>query len=206
MFLQDKKNIFMWVLLVISSKIFTVMGKLIRKILTVILLIFYLGVGIFTIAFASEGGDNLQTAKYLGLLVLLSSIVHIILYFIHEGYKNKDKMFYLILGLIGLSLGIVFMVNKNATVEEICLYWGILDVVRGSVEMAHSIPEVKENKLQILEVAISLGDIILGILLCINRGSGITAHLIYLGIAFIVTAIKIVVDYVIEYNKTKETK
>lgn len=174
------------------------MTKTIKKILTLVLILFYIGVGIYTICYAFMRGTNLDVSQYLGLLVILSSVVHILLYFIQEGYKNKDKMFYLILGLIGLSLGIVFLCNRTATIDEICFYWGILDIIRGSEELAHAIPDIKNNKLEIVEVVIALGDIVLGILLCVKGEAGITAHLVYLGVAFLLTAIKFVVDIIID--------
>lgn len=189
------------------------MSKTIKKILSLLLVAFYLCVGVLTIIIAVAPNID-KTPQMCGLLVVLSSIVHIFLYFINEGYKNKEKGFFLVIGIVAFSLGLIFMLSgieipgKEEEVQalgiaEICLYWGILDIVRSSLEIKDIIPELKENKLNFLELAISIGDIVLGILLCIERGNGIALHLIYLGSAFILTAMKILVQIIIVKKKDK---
>lgn len=107
----------------------------------------------------------------------------------------------LIIGLIGVALGIVFIVNKDITLENMCFYWGILDIVRGALEIAHIVPQVKNNKLYIVEIILSSGDIVLGILLCIHLSHGLQVYLTYLGIAFLVSAFNQIVNLIIRKKK-----
>lgn len=168
------------------------------------LLVFYVVVGILTIVMSGEAYE--KTPIFCGMLVLLSSIVHIVLYFLKDGLKNSSKSYFLVIGIVGLALGIIFMASDEVTIEQICFYWGILDIVRGALEIKGHLPEIKINKLVIVEILISLGDIILGILLCIHLKHGIELHLIYLGAAFIVSAINILAENLIHIHKTRKNK
>ena len=126
----------------------------------------YVSFGVFTLVFAL--GPMEYSTLFCGLLILLSSIVHVFLYFFYEGYKRNEKGFYLVLGLIGVALGIIFMCNQKADIQTVCTVWGVFDIIRASVEIKESIPEIKKSKLEIIEIVISLGEIVLGILLCIE--------------------------------------
>lgn len=167
------------------------------------LLVFYICVGIFVILYAALPTD--YNSKIMGLMVLLSSIVHILLYFLTEGYKRPEKGFFLVIGIIAFSLGIVFLTTKVMTIPEICLYWGILDIVRSSLEIKDVIPELKENKIEIVELVISFGDIVLGILLCVHLEEGIQLHLYYFGAAFILSAIKYILHGLITTRKSNDS-
>ena len=173
----------------------------VRNILFYVLLLVYLGVGIYTIVISNQVNGTYPWRC--GLLIMLSSIVHILLYIVKQGYKYKEKGFFLVIGLIGLALGIIFLVNKKADIYTICLYWGLLDIVRGSLEIKDIIPELKNNKLEIVELVISIGDIVLGILLCLRQESGLQVHVIYIGASFILTCIKLIVDEIIQKRVKK---
>lgn len=167
-----------------------------------IFIIYYLAIAVIIFVMLTNP-DFYSNKEYLGYLVLAGSIPHLVIYFINGGYKSKAMTGILIIGIVGFALGFVFVFSESMTIEMICLYWGILDICRGAIEIGETIPHVKHNKLEILEIGISTGDIILGVLLCIHLEHGIKLHLIYFGIAFILYALKIVVELLILRHKTK---
>jgi len=171
----------------------------IRKILFISLIIFYLVIGITTIVFSMMPRE--KNANFCGTIVLITSIIHVLLYFIEGGYKNNEKSFYLVLGIVGVALGIVILANATLTITQICFYWGILEIIRGALETKQSILDLKFNKLEVVSLLIAIGNIVLGILLCIKLDHGLTAHLIYLGISFIFAAVKFVLDQIIEKKR-----
>lgn len=175
--------------------------NILSKTLFISLVLSYAVIGVFTITFAYTSLFDADPHLLCGVFILITSFIHVILYFYQKGYKSLDKGFLLIIGLIGIALGIVFIVNKDITLENMCFYWGILDIVRGALEIAHIVPQVKNNKLYIVEIVLSSGDIVLGILLCIHLSQGLQVHLTYLGIAFLVSAFNQIVNLIIRKKK-----
>ena len=177
------------------------MAKSIRwqTITKVVFVFFYLAMAAAVLILLDS--DFSREHTFLGTLVLIGSIPHIAIYFINHGYQSKGKSPYLIVGIVGFVLGLIFVFSDNITVDQICLYWGILDIVRGSVEIADTFPKIKDDKLELIEIGISTGDIAIGALLCIHLASGIRLHLIYFSIAFILYAVKIVTEYIISRRK-----
>ena len=180
------------------------MKKVIKLIVENVLVAFYVAVGIFTITHAAT--QNEYAANILGIIVVLTSLVHVALYFLKAGWKNPSKGFYLVIGIVGVGLGFVFMFSEHIDIINICIFWGILDMIRAALEIKDVIPELKEEKLEIIPLLVSIGDFILGILLCIHGEEGIAVHLIYLGSAFILTAVKFVVEMIIEGKEEKKEK
>ena len=173
-----------------------------KKILIPLLLLVYLGTGIFSIIYAWGLGNF--TNFFVGLIVFLSSLVHILLFFIKEGYKKFDKASFLLIGVLGFIAGFVFMF-VNMELSLLCLLLGILDIIRSSFEVLDSIREIKEDKLEIIELIVALGDIALGILICFERENGLVLHLTYLGVAFFISAIKLFIEtYILNRNKRKK--
>ena len=147
------------------------------------LILFYLAMGIF--AFCICGHDFNDKSQVLAILIILSSVPHILIYII-----NRTKKSYLVIGLVGTAFGILFLTSNFFSDDQICMVWGVLDICRGTVEIINVAPTVKEHKKELIEIGISLGDIVIGVLLCIHLVNGMQLHLIYLGLAFVLTAAK----------------
>ena len=159
-------------------------------------IIFYLviGVGVLTISHF----DFSERIPLLSALILLSSVPHILIY-----AANREKKSYLIIGLVGTAFGILFLSTDLFDADEICMIWGVIDICRGLTEIINLAPTVRKHKIELIEIAISLGDIVVGILLCIHLTHGTKLHLIYLGIAFLITAVKNITEYVFIKRKEK---
>jgi len=163
-----------------------------------VLILFYIAIGAFVLAIS--GRDFSDKNILLGILIILSSVPHILIYII-----NKKKTSYLIIGLVGTAFGILFLATKDLFIDDqICMVWGCIDICRGTTEIVNIAPTVKKHKSELVEIVISLGDIAVGVLLCIHMRGGIKLHLIYLGIAFLITAAKNVTELIIERRKERE--
>ena len=153
--------------------------------------VFYLviGIGVFTISHF----DFSDKTVLLGTLIILSSVPHILIYF-----ANRTKKSYLVIGFVGVAFGILFLATDMFDADEICMIWGCIDICRGTTEIINVAPTVKNNKVELIEIAISVGDIVIGVLLCIHLSGGLQLHLIYLGVAFLITAVKSLSEYFTE--------
>lgn len=159
-------------------------------------IIFYLviGIGVLTISHF----DYTERTVLLSTLIILSSVPHILIYI-----ANRAKTSYLIIGLVGTAFGILFLCTDLFDADEICMIWGVIDICRGLTEIVNIAPTVRKHKIELIEIAISLGDIIVGTLLCIHLTHGTKLHLIYLGIAFLITAVKNITEYIFIRRKEK---
>ena len=168
--------------------------SLLNKIVYSFSLVFYLVIGVLAIIIAVNDINDGQVM--LSVLILLSSVPHILIYLL-----DRRKLAYLIIGLVGIAFGILFLSTPAFTADQICMVWGCIDICRGVTEIINVAPTIKEDKREIVEIAISLGDIVIGTLLIIHMSNGLELHLIYLGIAFLLTALKNIVELIIEFNK-----
>ena len=159
-------------------------------------ILYHLIIGIFVLIISNRNLDD--KIILLGVLIILSSVPHILIYFI-----NKTKKTYLLIGLVGLAFGILFLSTDLFTDDQICMVWGCLDICRGLTEIATIVPEAKNNKFEIVEIFISTGDIVIGILLCIHLANGLHLHLLYLGIAFLITVLKDIVELIVVNTNAK---
>jgi len=169
-------------------------SKRITKIIYVFSIVFYLTIGTIAFVFAKpENGGNID---FLATLILLSSAPHLLIYAI-----DRKKQTYLIIGLVGIVFGVLFLATDVFDPDSVCMVWGAIDICRGTTEIISVAPHVKKNKAELIEIAISLGDIAIGILLIIHMSNGFVLHLIYLGIEFLISGTKNIVDYFIEKKR-----
>ena len=152
-------------------------------------IVFYIVIAVlaFIIAYKDINDGRIMLA----VLILLSSVPHLLIYI-----SDRRRLSYLIIGLVGLAFGILFLATPIFTADEICMVWGCIDICRGLTEIINVAPHVRKEKKELLEIAISLGDIVVGVLLIIHMSDGLVLHLTYLGIAFILSAIKNLLEFI----------
>ena len=173
--------------------------KLLVNIVYSFAVIFYVAIGIFAIVISPQ---RFESQKFiLALLILLSSVPHILIYII-----NRTKVSYLVIGLVGIAFGSFFLATDVFDANQICMIWGVIDICRGLTEIINVAPTIRKNKKEIIEIVISTGDIVVGVLLILHRADGLQLHLIYLGIAFLVTAAKLVTEYFVEVRRRRRAK
>lgn len=174
-----------------------------KKIVYIFSIVFYLAVGSVVVGLLAAG-EFKQPELILPILIILGSVPHILIF-----SADRTRISYLVIGLVGLSFGILFLCTKDSdlyNVDEVCMTWGVIDICRGTTEIVNIAPHLKHKKVgDIVEVAISTGDIVVGILLCIHLQEGLTLHLIYLATAFFITVIKNVVELILTRKRNAES-
>lgn len=160
-------------------------SELIQRIIFIIYCLFCAGI---MIAF-SIIGYAVERAS-LGILFLLASVFHISEF--HHYNKNKAAgTIYFALSIIGITLGVWSLVDGNLDLWLVALIFGIMDVVSGAFEIFTNAVVLKKpfnSRSNITEYAVSTADIIFGILLIIHRENGLTVHIIYLAVVFLINA------------------
>lgn len=181
-----------------------VMSKIKKvNILYLMLFLVYVCVGTLVLVYANDARE--KNNVILGVLILLSSLPHVLLFILHGGFKNERKYPFLMFCIIGITIGLVAIFNNSFDLNKICVIWGCFDICRSSFEIADIIPELRRYKwLELIELIISLGEIIFAILLILDEFDGIRIHLIYFGVTFIVSAVKRLVQNIVEFLQNKK--
>lgn len=148
--------------------------------------------------------SNLKDIEHsvMGLLLIVSSIPHLVIFVLQGGINNKKKIPYAIFSIIGIGLGIFAAFAKNVELDIICLVWGIFDICRSTFEIFDALPEVFEKKwLEIIEIVISVFEIVIAIFLIMDKYEGIKLHYLALGISFSVYFVKFLVEGLIKKHE-----
>ncbi len=140
---------------------------------------------------------------YLGSIIIISSITHLATFFLGGGFKNKLKIIDFVSFGLALLVSVFFYFFGFIDLEILVIVWGILDVIRNVAHIVSSVIECRENKLEIIEMAACSIEIVFSILLIFERSSGVTLHLIVMAIAYILCAIKFIIDFAIISYKEK---
>lgn len=166
------------------------------------LLTIFLCVGFIAFVNAAHSIGYLEeNSSIVGSLLMLSSLPHIAL----VRMKKERKIFYLILGGLGIVLGAVAMYVHSIALNTICLIWGIFDICRSSFEIVDASFEIKDKKwFAFTEIGVSSFEIVIATLLIIDRFEGIKLHFLAIGIAFFVYLVKYLFEMILELKKKEE--
>lgn len=176
--------------------------KILDRIFEIITPIIFLAYGITVIVFSGYDFVANNYQLILGILLMIGAVASVVDYI--GGHKIRHEFnFDIVFAVLNLVLGII-VIAKNIPLQTICIIWGILEILKGAFEMQHLVIELKEKHyLAFVEVACATLDIVFGTLLCIHTEEDIMVHLIVVGIVFILTAAKQIVETIIEHKKEK---
>ena len=141
--------------------------------------------------------QNIEDTIILGVILLVVGVVRLLTFFLSK-LKENPKDVTLVSGITAIVLGIVFLVS-NYDLSALCLAWGVAEIILSTIEIVHKSFEVKENKLSLIEIAVSTGTLVFGILLCIHNTEGLNVHLIYLSISLLLTALYEVLEIIFNF-------
>ena len=179
-------------------------GKI--KILTVFLLtlITFVGIGVAFLyyGFSHTSFDSL----FIGILLVVSSIPSILLYFLLNSYKSPRKMPYVVLSVSLFTCGLVFIIAPEISLDHASLLWGILDILISAFVIIDAFVEIKDNKIKISEMIIGAINLVFGVLLCIHLGEGVSTHLIVMGFIYIVKAIRSIFELMLALKQLKKNQ
>jgi len=154
--------------------------------------------GILVIIFAHDSFE--KSHIYIGSVLIFTSVPSILIYFLGGRYHNKYKMPYNFFALFGIIAGIAFIISETISIGVMCLVWGIYDIIRSAYEIFDAAHELKENKLEIIEIICAVAELAFGIILCIKLEDGIYIHLIVMGLSLILVGIKHFLDFLNDYR------
>lgn len=179
--------------------------KVINQILAILAPIVYLVVGIVVIVTCVVADEQKAfNSTFLGVVLLVTNAHSFINYFTTKEYK-KESNTNMAISLIGIALGFVFLFSKMQ-LSFLCFLWGLLEIIKGSFDVQKSFHEIKKDKKEIARLVIALAEITFGALLCIHVEEGLKEHLIFLGITFILNAIFVGAEEIINFVDNKKEK
>lgn len=163
-------------------------------------------VGILLIVFSNEAFE--RNNYFIGGVLIVTGLPHIFIYLVGGGYKKFIKQPYLIFSFVSIVLGIVIMICDELLPEHIYIIWGVHDIIRSGYEIFDGIRELKESKLEIIEILAGLSDMILGFLLCFEQEQGVKVHIIIMGVGLIVVGVRYLIEFIVKLkednSKTQE--
>ena len=174
--------------------------KVINFIFNCLAIVLFLGAGIFTIIMKAVSEE--YTGLILGIILLVASSAKILTYFMRLGFKTATNMT-LVGGIAMVVLAIIFFLDKFDLVT-LCLTWGVMEIVMGLIELQVDIFAARKEKLAIGEIVIDIGTITFGVLLTIHLEEGLNAHLIFMGLSFMMYAALYTLELIIETKHHKE--
>ena len=169
------------------------------------LLVVYVAVAALAIYFGTRSTEVIEeNYKIVGGLLLMSSVPHLIIFELKGGFQKKKVIPYFVLSVVGIILGFVGMYVTAIGLPTLCLIWGIFDICRSSYEIYDVIPEIKEKKwIEITEIVASVGEIVIAILLILDRVEGLNLHFYFLGAVFLLYFAKYIVAHFIEKKEAE---
>lgn len=138
----------------------------------------------------------------IGVLIIFSSLPHLCIFVIQGGIKNKRIVPFFALSIFGVALGFLSIYLEKFSLDEICLSWGIFDIVRSTYEIFYAGTMLKQRKWsELVDVSISIFEIVIAIFLIIDKFEGIKLHITALMISFILYSGKLITSLILEFKK-----
>ena len=168
--------------------------KLFQYILTSLVILLFIGAGVTVLVL--KGVHSEYDKDVLGIILIVVAACKLAICLLNKTFKQSSN-FILISSGIMLALGLIFLLS-DISIEILCFGWGIMEIVLACVEIQTSIFEIKEDKLQICEIAIAGGSLLFGIILCIKLVNGLNGHLIFMSISLFLMAILTLVRFILD--------
>lgn len=124
---------------------------------------------------------NATDFTVISLLMLITALVTVISTFLDEHIQPKLRMTFYMLGMVMVIISFVgFAISEEVlSVNTYCIFYGVIEAISGGVKVYEGIVIIKEkNKMGYLFVIDGLIEMVLGILMIIERQEGLRTHLI----------------------------
>ncbi len=139
-----------------------------------------------------------------GALLIFNAILGFIQYFIDKGYKKEYA------GLegtiINLALGVLFIVYHELGMTLFALFWGLHAMVNAFDGFHKTTYAIQNKQTWIFELVGAIIEFVLGIMLFIEFGEGISTHLILLGFYLAIVGIFAIFGIDIKKKESKTQK
>lgn len=131
---------------------------------------------------------------YAGIALVLNGVVFTVLFFFRKEYYNAQSRT-LQIGLVLIAAGTVILCTPHDSKLMICIIWGIFSIIKAVLEIDHLVKERSMEMRVWVQAAFSLTELILGIILLLELTHGISHHVLFLGISWIVDGIERQLEY-----------
>ena len=135
-----------------------------------------------------------QIHLYAGAALMLNGVIFSFLFFWRKEYYNA-KSRTLQIGLLLIAAATVILCTPHDSKLVICIIWGIFSIVKAVLEIDHLVKERSMEMRVWVQAAFSLTELILGIILLLELTHGISHHVLFLGVSWIVDGIERQLEY-----------
>ncbi len=144
-----------------------------------------------------------HTNYFFGSVLIAISIPLILLFLAQEGFKKPLKIPYFGLAILSIALGILIICVGDPSIFHMCALWGVYSLLLAIYTIIDSFIEIKHSRIEIIEIIICAVDIVFSILLIIRADGSVNAHLIFIGISFILKSVIYLLHYFFVIKKAK---
>jgi len=147
-----------------------------------------LAAGVFILVFKQV--STINEYQTVAIILFVGGGAKLVLYSTYSFYKGTFReITSIVSGALKIVLACMFLnaisANPKYTAEMICLGWGLSDIALSTVEFIMDALDYFEDKTKAVEGCIDIGEVIFGILICIELVHGINGHVIFMAVAFI---------------------
>lgn len=134
----------------------------------------------------------------IGPLVLAVGVLEVADFFTWKFATRRRSIQSLAAAILSVALGIFFIIGHNIDTKVLCIIWGIASVVFSVAKIATGVMNLSYQPLiNGVKIILSITEVVFSILLIIQQQHAIQHHMLFLGIALLVEAVTLFVEFVI---------
>lgn len=134
----------------------------------------------------------------IGPLVLAVGVLEVADFFTWKFATRRRSIQSLVAAILSVALGIFFIIGHNIDTKVLCIIWGIASVVFSVAKIATGVMNLSYQPLiNGVKIILSITEVVFSILLIIQQQHAIQHHMLFLGIALLVEAVTLFVEFVI---------
>ena len=136
--------------------------------------------------------------QIIGSLVLAIGVLEVTDFFTWKFATRRRSIQSLAAGALSAVLGVFFMIGHKIDPKVLCVIWGIASIVFSLAKITTGVLNLSYQPLiNGVKIILSVTEIVFSILLIIQKVHAIPHHMIFLGIALVVEAFTLFIEFVI---------
>lgn len=134
----------------------------------------------------------------IGSLVLAIGVLEVADFFTWKFATRRRSIQSLVAGALSIALGAFFMIGHNIDPKSLCIIWGICSIAFSICKIATGVMNLSYQPLiNGVKIILAITEIVFSILLIAQQQHAIPHHMLYLGIALVVEAVTLFIEFVI---------
>ena len=174
-------------------------SNILHYLLEIIVILGFLVIGVTVLTYIFQGEQmNLQMDHiFIGSIILSMGVIEFTDYSTWRYAVKIKSVQSLVSAVITIALGIVFIVI-NFEMELLCILFGAFSISFAIAKIVTaSLNLTRQPLLNGIKIILSIIEIVLSILLIIRTTSSLRAHMIFIGIALIVEAFVLIIEFMV---------